>query len=81
MNFINMLADPRHSKSVKRVCYAVLAVLVVADFFVPRHHAYFPWDEIPGFSAFFGFISCVVIIAIAKGLGYIWLMKKEDYYD
>ncbi len=81
MNFINMLADPKNSKSLKRVCYVVLAMLVVADFFVPRHHVSFPWDEIPGFSAFYGFIACVLIIAISKGLGYIWLMKKEDYYD
>ena len=81
MNFINILADPKNSKNLKRVCYVVLVLVFAADFFVERHHVSFPWDEIPGFSAFYGFIACAVIILISKGLGYIWLMKKEDYYD
>jgi hypothetical protein len=38
------------------------------------------WDRIPGFEALFGFFGCVVIIVVSKGLGHLFIQKKEDYY-
>ncbi|WKZ33657.1 MAG: hypothetical protein QY316_04440 [Thermodesulfobacteriota bacterium] len=61
--------------------YAAMVVFVALDFVTPRHHVYFYWDEVPGFSAVFGFISCVLIIIVSKALGKLWLQRKEDYYE
>ncbi len=75
------LIAPEKLKTIKRIFYAVLVVVFVSDFLVHRRHAAFPWDELPGFGAFYGFISCVLIIVISKFVGHLVLMKKEDYYD
>ncbi|MBW7957868.1 MAG: hypothetical protein H3C68_08265 [Deltaproteobacteria bacterium] len=61
--------------------YAAVIIFVGLDFVIPRHHLHFYWDEIPGFSAVFGFISCVLIIIVSKALGKLWLQRKEDYYE
>jgi len=65
----------------KRIAYAVLALTVVVDFFLPRHHPHFFWDTIPGFSAVFGFIACILIIVVSKAFGRFWVARSEDYYD
>jgi hypothetical protein len=44
-------------------------------------HPHFWWENIPVFSAIYGFIGCVVIIIGSKALGHHWLQKEEDYYD
>lgn len=57
--------------SIPRLLLYILAVLVLAgDFFVSREHAGFAWESIPGFSAFFGFASCIAISAAA------WILDK-----
>lgn len=58
---------------------AVLAVLVLLDLVV-AHHPTFALESIFGFGAWFGFLSCVVLIGIAKGLGVI-LKRPDTYYD
>lgn len=60
--------------------FAVVLILpVLAQIFV-HLHAYFSIDGWFGFSAVFGFISCVVMVLFAKLLG--WILKRpEDYYD
>lgn len=65
----------------KRFLYIGLALAVVFDFLAPRHHEYFFWDKIPGFSAVFGFISAVLIIFVSKGIGHAFLMKHEEEHD
>ena len=44
-------------------------------------HLFFWWEEIPIFSAVYGFVGCVVIIVASKALGHRWLQKEEDYYE
>ena len=73
--------NPGKMKTLKWIFYAVLVIVFVADFLVTRHHVVFPWDAIPGFSALFGLVTCVLIIRVCKAIGYAWLMKKEDYYE
>lgn len=64
-----------------KILYVILGLLMVLDWFAPRHHAHFFWDAIPGFSAVIGFIACVILIFFSKGIGHAFLMKREDYYD
>ncbi len=69
------------SKTLKRIVYAILALTVVLDLFIPRDHVHFFWDDIPGFSAAYGILSCILIIIVSKALGRFWLSRPEDYYD
>lgn len=65
----------------RRILFGVLALLVVLDVFIHRHHVYFVWDEIPGFSAALGFVACLILLRGAMALGHGWLTKPADYYD
>ncbi|MFP6639741.1 MAG: hypothetical protein VCC04_05820, partial [Myxococcota bacterium] len=68
--------------SVDKVVRAVIGVclfVVLLDFFYDKH-GHYSWEELPGFYAFFGFISCVLLVVAAKGLRKL-LMRDEDYYD
>jgi hypothetical protein len=59
--------------------YILLVILLIIDFFIPKH-GHFPWEAAFAFYAAYGFIGCVGLIFIAKGLR--WLVqRKEDYYD
>jgi hypothetical protein len=75
------LENPENIKKLRKLFYASLILAVAADFFVRREHVAFFWDKLPGFSAVYGLISCILIIVVSKALGHKWLIKKEDYYD
>jgi hypothetical protein len=76
-------------KTVIRICYGVLALLVVFDIaFVDKHSAHLAIEKLPGFWAVFGFVACVLIIILSKWYGHIkWfgsnfrIMSPEDFYD
>ena len=57
----------------------ILALTVLADFLVD-HHGKFGIDGTIGFYAWFGFLSCVVLVFGAKALG-VFLKRKDTYYD
>jgi hypothetical protein len=77
-----VLENPNRMKTIKRLFYAILALLVIGDFFIPRAHPHFIWDQIPTFSSLYGFLSCVVIIIVSKFIGHSGgLMVREDYYE
>ena len=69
-------------RNVRRVLWALLATcgfLLIADFIFHRHVVH-PWEALWGFYALFGFVACVVLVLVAKGMRK-YLMRKEDYYD
>jgi hypothetical protein len=80
MNLIDIIEKLR-TKTVKKLAYGILVLLIVADFIIPRHEIHFFGDRIPGFWSLFGFISCALIIVVSKWLGHHWLVRDEDYYD
>jgi len=71
---------PQNIKRLKIGFYIVLVLLVLPDFFMHKHTLFSPAEGWPGFYAFFGFVSCVVIILVSKLFGLV-LKVKEDYYD
>lgn len=78
---VNFFGDSKYKKLRWRLLLATLLIIVIADFFVERHHDHF-WEEIPGWGAFFGFVSCFAIIFVSKFIGKKGgIMKDEDYYD
>jgi hypothetical protein len=57
----------------------VLVALVALDLVI-AHHPHFGIDGTFGFGAWFGFLSCVALIVLAKALGAI-LKRPDTYYD
>jgi hypothetical protein len=74
----------RRLKTVVRVCYGVLALLIVLDalpFIVDKEQAHTSWEHLPGFWSVFGFAACTLIIFFSKWYGHAGIMRREDYYD
>lgn len=79
-NEFNWFDNPKNLIKLKIISFIILAVSILAEFFI-HVHIYYPWDKIPGFYALFGFVTCTILIIISKLLGKFWLKKGEDYYD
>ena len=58
---------------------AVLALTLIAELFIDRYSK-FGIDGTFGFGAWFGFVSCVVLVIVSKALGAI-LKQPDTYYD
>ena len=72
------LARPTTIKLLWRVFAAVLALTVLAQLVISVK-GYFAVDGWFAFGAVFGFLSCLAMVLVAKGLGYV-LKRKQDYY-
>ncbi len=59
--------------------FVLLALVVFADFFI-HAHAYFKIDGSFGFYAWYGLVTCIGMVLLAKALG-IFLKRKDTYYD
>ncbi len=70
----------RRGRTLSLIMLVVMAGIVLADIIIPPAYKRFPWDGIGGFYAVYGFLSCVVIIAVAKLLGHYLLYRPENYY-
>lgn len=70
----------RRRRPLKGLMLAIMAALVVMDLLVPPDYVRFPWDAMGGFGALYGFVACVLIIGLAKLLGYGLLYRDESYY-
>ena len=73
------LVRPENIRKLWIVFIVILALTVMADFFV-HHHPHFGVDGTFGFGAWFGFLSCVVLVVFSKALGSI-LKRPDTYYD
>lgn len=71
---------PQNLKRFLRVFYASLILLVVVDFFIPKH-PYFPYENFPSFYATFGFVACVILVLAAKYILRSIVKREEKYYD
>jgi hypothetical protein len=77
----SFLDQPRNIVLIKRLFHLSIVVTSLLGFFISRDDAHFWWEEIPVFFSGYGLVGCVIIVAVAKTLGYRYLLKKEDYYD
>lgn len=73
------LDDPRNGVRIVWALVVICAVLLVIDWFVPKHGP-FAIEHWLGFYGTLGFIACVGFVLIAKQMRRI-LMRPEDYYD
>jgi hypothetical protein len=72
--------NPKNVKRFMGGFYVSIVVLVVTDFFIPRH-PYFPWEHYPSFYGTLGLVSCVGLVLGAKHLLRKIVKKDENYYD
>jgi hypothetical protein len=71
-----------NSRNVDRLFWGLCglsALSGLADFFYDKQ-AHFSWESWTNFSGWFGFVSCVGLVLVAKQLRKI-LQRREDYYD
>ena len=80
MNLLKIIEAFR-TKAMKRIAYAILILIIVVDFFIPRHEIHFFGDRIPGFWSLFGFVACILIILISKWIGRLGIVQDENYYN
>ncbi|MBW9063009.1 hypothetical protein JNB71_06730 [Rhizobium herbae] len=81
-SIVDFFGNEAYATPRRRLFYLVLVSVVVADFLVFREHAEYLWERVPGWSAVYGFLSCVLLIFVSKFLGHQGgLMRREDYYD
>jgi uncharacterized membrane protein YhdT len=62
------------------VVFVLALVVLVALDSVVAHHPRFGVDGTFGFGAWFGFVSCVALVVLAKALGAV-LKRPDTYYD
>jgi uncharacterized membrane protein YfhO len=80
MNLLKIIEALR-TKTMKKIAYAALILIIVIDFFIPRHEVHFFGDRIPGFWSLFGYVACILIILISKWIGHLGIMQDENYYN
>ena len=73
------LAHPSTIRLLWRVFAAVLVLLVAAQAVIPVK-GYFRVDGWFGFGAAYGFLSCLLMVVVAKVLG-VFLKRDEGYYE
>lgn len=59
----------------------LIGVLILIEVVFVHHHAHFWWHEVIGFDVIYGLLGCLVLIVVSKGLGKLFIQRKEDYYD
>lgn len=76
---LTLFDNPRNVKRFLFVFYTCLIVLLLIDPFIDKHGE-FEWENMPGFFAAYGFVSCVLLIFVAKIMRF-WIKRDENYYD
>lgn len=75
----HMFDNPRNIKRVIYGLYIVCGLSIVAEFFIHPHVVH-PWEALFNFYSIYGFVSCVILVLVAKELRKL-IMRSEDYYD
>jgi len=57
----------------------VLALTVLAQIFIPLH-GHFSVEDVFGFFALYGFVTCLLMVVGAKLLGFL-IKRRDTYYD
>jgi len=76
---LHWLAHPETIKKLKILGLGILAILVLADFFI-HPHAAFGIDGTFGFYSWYGLLTCFAMILFSKILA-LFLKRKDTYYD
>ena len=69
---------PGNVRLILRGLFVTCALLLVLDVVIHRH-VYHSWESLWGFYALYGFVGCVLLVLVAKGMR-TFLMRDENYY-
>jgi len=84
------LENPKTVKKMVYLLYVSLIISCLLGFAVQYgmapsdhggEHEGFAFEQIPVFSAIYGFVCCVLIVILSKAFGHAGIMVEEDYYD
>jgi hypothetical protein len=56
---------------------ALLTLAALEATLYPHKKPVFPWHHLPGYAALFGLLGCLVVVALAKGLGKAFLQGAQ----
>jgi len=73
------LMRPESIKLLWRLFAGILALTLVPDLFLHQHE-HFGIEDSFGFYAWYGFVTCMAMIVVAKLLGAV-LKREDSYYD
>jgi hypothetical protein len=80
--FTPLVANPR---TVLRALYAACAVFLLLELVFVFHWAdkdvHYGWEQMVGFQAAVGFLTCVVMVIVAKVAVRPLVSRDEDYYE
>ena len=71
---------PENVKKFIKGFFFICIVLLIADFFIPKHGDFY-WENIPQFYAAYGLVACIVLVLASKYILRRLVKRKEDYYD
>ncbi len=74
----HLFDNPKNVTRVIRGLLLLCLVLVVLDAVIHRHTAH-PWEKVFAFYPMYGFVACVTLVLLAKGLRKL-VMRSDDYY-
>jgi hypothetical protein len=72
--------NPRNLKILLAALYILCFVSFAAELLIHKH-TYFDWEKWPLFYGSYGFISCVMLVLVAKYIVRPLIMRDEDFYD
>ena len=73
------LTRPNTIRKLWFLMFAILFFSIVIQLFFPVY-GHFEIEKSFGFAAWFGFITCVLMIVIAKVLGFL-IKRPDNYYE
>lgn len=76
---MHWLVRPKTIRLLWIIFIAILALTVLAEFFVDTH-PHFDIEKLPAFNALLGFIGCVILVFGSKLVG-VMFKRQDDYYD
>ena len=83
-NTVHWLYRKQNRAKLWGIMVVILLLTIVPEFFIHHHHNFEDQgvhiDASWGFYAWFAFISCVIMVLLAKFLG-LFLKRDEAYYD
>lgn len=79
MNQEHWLDNPKNVRKLWHGFLLTLALTVIIGLLLDLH-PHFAIERWPGFYAIYGFITCLLMIVVAKGLGLL-LKRPDSYYD
>jgi len=73
--------DPKITRIIVWALFVVCTAFVAADLFYDKAaHTHYDFENLVGFHAAYGFLSCVGLVLAAAQMRKL-VMRSEDYYD